>query len=159
MMNIERKNLLIILAIFLFVFISVPSVIFNQAIKRYLNFLGLWAEKPLNSTKPIYINQLPPIHKRTASIGDLKQPELKFITFSIQINSAKEVFLAGDFNKWNKNSIKLVKKDKNKWETIIPLPPGSYRYVYYVDGKKTLDPLNSKTDKYENEEVSLLKVE
>ena len=99
------------------------------------------------------------MHKKTAAMGDLKQPELKFITFSIKINNAKEIYIAGDFNKWKKDSIKLVKKEKNKWETIIPLAPGSYRYIYYIDGEKTMDPLNTLTDEYEGERVSILKVE
>jgi len=158
-MKIEKSNILILIAFILFLFVSIPGIIFNNAIKKYMTFLGIWAEKPVNIIKPIIVSDIPPIHRKTASMGDLKQPELKFITFSIKINNAKEIYIAGDFNKWKKDSIKLVKKEKDKWETIIPLAPGSYRYVYYIDGKKTMDPLNQLTDEYNGEKVSLLKVE
>ncbi|PIS47041.1 MAG: hypothetical protein COT17_05500 [Elusimicrobia bacterium CG08_land_8_20_14_0_20_51_18] len=157
-MNIERKNVLILIAAVLFVFVSIPGVFFNKAVKKYLNFLGIWAEKPASVIKPVFVSNLPQMRRRGTSGGDLNQPELRFITFSVKINSAGEIVLSGDFNKWSADSVRLVKREGDKWETIIPLTPGTYRYVYYVDGKKTLDPLNPSTDVYENEKVSVLNV-
>lgn len=157
-MKIERKDILIVIAGVLFIIVSIPGVFFNQAVKKYLNFLGVWAEKPVSLIKPVVTKDIPAMHRRGSSGGDLAQPELRFITFFVKINSAGNIFVAGDFNKWSKDSVKLVKKEKNSWETIIPLAPGIYRYVYYVDGRKILDPLNPSTALYEGEKVSLLTV-
>ena len=38
------------------------------------------------------------------------------------------------------------KNDKGIWEaTVGPLPPGAYRYVFIVNGVRTLDPVNTRT--------------
>lgn len=38
------------------------------------------------------------------------------------------------------------KNDSGIWEaTVGPLPPGAYRYVFQVDGVRTLDPVNTRT--------------
>ena len=38
------------------------------------------------------------------------------------------------------------KNDKGIWEaTVGPLPPGAYRYVFIVDGVRTLDPVNTRS--------------
>ena len=40
----------------------------------------------------------------------------------------------------------FTKNDSGVWEaTIGPLPPGAYRYVFQVDGVRTLDPVNTRT--------------
>jgi len=40
----------------------------------------------------------------------------------------------------------FTKNDSGIWEaTIGPLPPGAYRYVFMVDGVRTLDPVNTHT--------------
>jgi enterochelin esterase family protein len=40
----------------------------------------------------------------------------------------------------------FTKNDAGIWEaTVGPLPPGAYRYVFQVDGVRTLDPVNTRT--------------
>jgi len=40
----------------------------------------------------------------------------------------------------------FTKNDSGIWEaTIGPIPPGAYRYVFQVDGVRTLDPVNTRT--------------
>jgi enterochelin esterase family protein len=40
----------------------------------------------------------------------------------------------------------FTKNDSGIWEaTVGPLPPGAYRYVFQVDGVRTLDPVNTRT--------------
>jgi enterochelin esterase family protein len=41
----------------------------------------------------------------------------------------------------------LSKSDGDVWEftTVAPPPPGAFRYVFHVDGVRTLDPVNTRT--------------
>jgi len=56
------------------------------------------------------------------------------IKFSFNFPEAKEVFLAGDFNGWDIQSIPLKKKGKGAWEAKLNLFPGRYEYKLMVDG-------------------------
>jgi predicted esterase len=66
------------------------------------------------------------------------------ILFSYYSPWAKEVFLAGDFNGWNKRATPLIKGRDEVWRVIIELKPNrSYDYKYIVDGNWVNDPNNS----------------
>lgn len=63
-------------------------------------------------------------------------------TFSLSgFENATEVFLAGDFNQWESNSIRMERKG-NKWTIDVYLHPGKNRYKFFVDNKWILDPGN-----------------
>ncbi len=155
-MRIERKDLLIALAAALFIFVSVPGVIFNSAIKKYLGFLNIWSQKPITSVRH-HNGQIPPARSYTFR-ADIKEPELKVISFSLKTKKAGEIFIAGDFNKWKKNDIKLSRKENGASETMIALAPGKYRYVFYIEGEKVLDPYNPSVAEFEGEKVSIIEV-
>ncbi len=150
---LERKSALLILALFSLLFVSVPSVLFNNAIFKYFNFIGHWS---VASIKPSRNAQIPPMHTRAPDQrADMAQPELRFVKFTVKIANAKAVSIAGNFNKWNKDSIALVRREKNTWATIITLPPGAYQYLYNIDGQLILDPLNPETAMFEDKKVSV----
>ncbi len=52
---------------------------------------------------------------------------------------AKDVYLAGDFNNWRGNDIKLTRENK-MWRCAYVLAPGNYLYKYVVDGDWLFDP-------------------
>jgi 1,4-alpha-glucan branching enzyme len=55
--------------------------------------------------------------------------------FAFYAPEANEVFLAGEFNHWDTQSL-LMKKDKDGfWKTKIKLSPGRYEYKLFVDDK------------------------
>jgi hypothetical protein len=151
----ERKSLLMLVAAAVFALVSVPSVLFNNAIKKYFNFVGHWG---VATVKPSRTGVIPPAHMRADRPAEPPQPELRFVKFSIKISGAKEVRIAGDFNKWNPDSLSLVSKDKKTWEAIVPLPPGKYNYICRIDGQETLDPLNPETAMEAGRKVSVLTV-
>ncbi len=63
-------------------------------------------------------------------------------TFRLKaFSNAKKVFLAGDFNNWNPNSL-LMRHEKDEWVFTAHLYPGKHLYKYIVDGKWILDPTN-----------------
>ena len=152
---IERRSVLAVIIFVALVFVSVPSVLFNNALTRYFNFMGHWS---VATIKPSRNGQIPPMRPRAEKPRPDLPPELRFAKFTIKIANAKTVRLAGDFNKWNADALSLVKRDKNVWGAVIPLPPGTYQYLYSVDGQMILDPLNPDTAMLGDKKVSVLTV-
>ena len=151
----ERKSLLLLLAAVVFLLVSVPSVLFNNAIRKYFSFVGHWN---VASVKPSRSAIIPAMHGRADRSPEPPQPELRFVKFSVKIAGAKDVRITGDFNKWNPEALSLVKKDSRTWEAIVPLPPGRYHYLCRVDGQDVLDPLNPETEMESGRKVSVLTV-
>ncbi|HMP92240.1 MAG TPA: glycogen-binding domain-containing protein [Phnomibacter sp.] len=56
---------------------------------------------------------------------------------------AKRVFLAGSFNGWNADDIKLAKNQEG-WYLQAYVPDGTHTYRFVVDGKWMTDPTNAK---------------
>jgi len=151
----ERKSLLLLIAAAAFALVSVPSVLFNNAIKKYFSFVGHWS---VANIKPTRTGVIPPGRARVERPDEPPQPELRFAKFSIKIAGAKEVKIAGDFNKWNPEALALVKTSGKTWEGMVPLPPGKYKYLCRIDGQDVLDPLNPDTDMEAGRKVSVLTV-
>ncbi|MBI4802042.1 MAG: hypothetical protein HY796_05925 [Elusimicrobia bacterium] len=158
-MLVERKTALIILALAGVGIVSVPTVIFNRAVRKYFNFMGHWS---VAAIKPSKNAQLPPMHARfPGQSAEMPQPELRFVKFTIKIINAKNVKtvkVEGNFNKWNPDALILAKADRNLWATILPLPPGVYQYLYNIDGQTILDPMNPETAAKDGRKVSVLTV-
>lgn len=53
----------------------------------------------------------------------------------------KKVMIKGEFNAWNPNNTVLEKKG-NSFSTYELLTPGTYQYLYVVDGNEMRDPSN-----------------
>ena len=153
---IERSRSLIILALLAAAFVSVPSVMFHNTLRKYFNFMGHWS---VATIKPSRNAQIPSMHARPApNRPGADRPELRFVKFTVKLPKAGSVKIAGDFNKWNPDALALVKRDKNTWGTIIPLQPGIYHYLYNIDGLFILDPLNPDTAMLGDKKVSVLTV-
>ncbi len=146
-----------LLAAAAFVLVSVPSVIVNNAVKKYFNFVGHWS---VATVKPSRTALVPPAHQHPVPQGPQEppQPELRFVKFTVKIAGAKEVKIAGDFNRWNPDALPMIKAGRDSWEALVPLPPGKYKYVCRVDGQETLDPLNPDTADEAGRKVSVLTV-
>jgi len=72
-----------------------------------------------------------------------KTMDAKKVTFSINAPNAKDVRLAGDFNKWNASKTSLTKTKGSEWQKELSLMPGKYQYKFVVDGNWIADPTNS----------------
>lgn len=69
-------------------------------------------------------------------VGDLLTAE-----FTMKAPNASKVTLSGDFNKWATDTIPLADRDKDGvWSVKLSLRPGSYGYVFVVDGVAVTDP-------------------
>lgn len=152
---IERKAMLMLLAAAALALVSVPSVIFNNAFRKYFSFVGHWS---VAGVRPTRTTMMPPPHARADRPVEPPQPDLRFVKFSVKIAGARDVRIAGDFNKWSPDALSLVRKDAKTWEAMVPLPPGRYKYICRVDGQETLDPLNPDTDTEAGRKVSVITV-
>lgn len=54
---------------------------------------------------------------------------------------AENVVVAGDFNGWNEQELKLMRNDSG-WTLPYVLPAGNYQYKFLVNGQWHLDPAN-----------------
>jgi len=47
---------------------------------------------------------------------------------------AANVFLAGDFNEWRTDHLRMVRRDDGYWVLRLRLPAGDYKFRYVADG-------------------------
>ena len=65
------------------------------------------------------------------------------VTFKIWDKSAREIYVIGDFNNWKpQERYKLIKGSNDMWEGTVRLSPGTYEYLFLVDGTKINDSSN-----------------
>ncbi|MEY8847674.1 glycogen-binding domain-containing protein [Psychroserpens sp. XS_ASV72] len=95
---------------------------------------GDWMEDPSNPDK--VLNEFDEFNSRL-NVG-------KYVTFLLKgYQDAQTVVLAGSFNDWNEEDLKMEKTENGYWYYRLPLPAGKHHYKFIVDGEWILDPDNS----------------
>jgi 1,4-alpha-glucan branching enzyme len=64
----------------------------------------------------------------------------KRVALKYHAPNAGRVFLAGSFNGWNGSVNPLKKNSKGEWSITLHLYPGTYEYLFVVDGEWKRDP-------------------
>ncbi|MEW6721101.1 MAG: isoamylase early set domain-containing protein [Thermodesulfobacteriota bacterium] len=64
----------------------------------------------------------------------------KKVKFEYSAPEAKEVFLAGNFNRWDTRANPMKKDRKGIWKATLSLEPGRYEYRLIADGGWENDP-------------------
>lgn len=64
------------------------------------------------------------------------------VIFTYYAPRASEVFLLGDFNRWDVKAHPMKKDPDGVWQKITYLRPGRHEYLFVVDGKWCRDPRN-----------------
>ena len=63
------------------------------------------------------------------------------VRFHLQAKGARRVSLVGSFNQWGANGIVLDPvSDGTTFAGTVELPPGTYEYMFVVDGRWVTDP-------------------
>jgi 1,4-alpha-glucan branching enzyme len=62
-----------------------------------------------------------------------RKAKMKTVEFTFRAPDAKEVFLAGEFNAWDNQSLPMKKSKNGVWKTKIKLPPGRHEYKFFAD--------------------------
>ncbi len=84
------------------------------------------------------------INARKSSKSQKTQKTQK-IQLKLSAPQAEEVVVAGDFNAWDTNGIKMKKNKRGLWKTDILVEPGKYEYKFIVDNEWWTDPENMNT--------------
>ena len=66
-------------------------------------------------------------------MGKSKGKGEKTVEFTFRAPEAREVFLAGEFNNWDTQSLPMKKEKDGVWKAKIKLPPGRYEYKFFAD--------------------------
>ncbi len=83
----------------------------------------------------------------------------KEITFELVTNAIRSASVAGTFNGWNTQALRLTPVSDDTWRGTIPLKPGDYAYKLVVDGRWILDPANPDTLEVDGVTNSMLRVD
>ncbi len=67
----------------------------------------------------------------------------KTVTFSLNAPDAKDVAISGDFNNWERTSLKRSSPKDKVWRKDFNLKPGRYEYKFVIDGNWITDPSNT----------------
>jgi 1,4-alpha-glucan branching enzyme len=60
--------------------------------------------------------------------------------FACRVPAAREVFLAGTFNRWDPTKLPMHQDRDGAWKAALQLGPGRYEFKFVVDGKWCCDP-------------------
>jgi 1,4-alpha-glucan branching enzyme len=61
-------------------------------------------------------------------------PQERKVEFNYYAPEANEVFVVGEFNQWNTESLPMKKTKNGIWKAKVALPPGRYEYKLLADG-------------------------
>jgi hypothetical protein len=108
---------------------------------------GLWTADPANphsrrdnSGLSHSIISLPP---KETTPDPLKGPPGS-LSFSFKGPPGETVTVAGNFNGWDPFMYELREGPAGNYSINIPLPPGTYQYVFFHRGQRYVDPYNTK---------------
>jgi hypothetical protein len=108
---------------------------------------GLWTTDPYNpnsrrdnSGLSRSVISLP---QKETTPNPLKGPPGS-LSFSFQGPPGETVTVAGNFNGWDPFMYELQEGPAGIYSINIPLPPGTYQYVFFHKGQRYVDPYNAK---------------
>ncbi|MEZ5041761.1 MAG: glycogen-binding domain-containing protein [Saprospiraceae bacterium] len=118
---------------------------FNDPFKWEFKFLvnGQYEARPLNAEPNAKIHSNDFLEDTYNLKLDNIKPAINGNTlFSLKgFLQAGKVILAGSFNGWNEDYLRMSRTDEG-WELRINLPPGNYEYKFIADGNWLHDPAN-----------------
>jgi hypothetical protein len=106
---------------------------------------GLWTTDPGN---PEYRMDASGLIHSVVSIPDIAKPPSTFdapqgsLRFTYTGPPGESVTVAGTFNGWDPFMYTLPEKSPGHYSLTLPLPPGTYQYVFFHRGQRILDPHN-----------------
>ena len=85
-------------------------------------------------------NSVIEVNAQEPTASSAQPATVRQVRFTFADPSAREVFLAGQFNNWSPTATALHKDDSGLWMVAIELKPGRYQYKFVVDGDWRVDP-------------------
>jgi 1,4-alpha-glucan branching enzyme len=78
------------------------------------------------------------------------------VNFSCFAPSARQVSVAGDFNRWDPIANPMRRMPDGGWVLCLPLHHGHHQYYFLIDGRPSLDPRSVGTVRNERGEAASL---
>ncbi|GHU10921.1 hypothetical protein FACS1894151_10520 [Spirochaetia bacterium] len=107
---------------------------------------GLWTVDPLNPARRI--DPRSGIARSIVALPNVPPPPSTFsgppgsLHFSYKTAAGESVTVAGNFNGWDPFMYELKEISPGNYDLVLPLPPGTYQYMFYHRGERILDPNN-----------------
>lgn len=64
----------------------------------------------------------------------------KVVHFELVNDAARSVCIAGTFNDWHPSVTEMIALGEGRWAKELTLVPGTYEYLFVVDGRWMTDP-------------------
>jgi len=125
---------------------EVPGHLNLRDIEYRLVINGLWTVDPFNSQTrrdpvsglAMSIVRLPPRQLRPNPLNGLPEG----LTFTYRAPPGETITVAGSFNSWDPFMYELREGPAGVYSITIPLPRGTYQYVFFHRGRRFVDPNN-----------------
>jgi hypothetical protein len=123
-----------------------PAEIRNLEYRLIIN--GLWTADPLNPLRQVNQDSglihsvvvMPEIPRVPAVSGEGGPKGA--LQFTYAAPPGETVTVAGDFNGWDPFMYELRETAPGRYTLTLPLPPGTYHYLYFHRGERRRDPNN-----------------
>lgn len=107
---------------------------------------GLWTTDPLNPSRRLdtvsgmlrSVVALP----RPSAGQEIAETSWDGARFRFQAPPGETITVAGNFNGWDPFMYEMREISPGSYSLVLPLPPGTYRYVFFHQGKRFTDPQN-----------------
>ncbi|MDR1411799.1 MAG: isoamylase [Spirochaetaceae bacterium] len=117
---------------------------------------GLWTTDPYNPLRREDAES--GIHRSVVILPEIKRTLTVFegaagsLNFRFTAPPGETITVAGDFNGWDPFMHTLAETAPGRYSLALPLPAGTYHYIFYYRGSRVTDPNNRNTvyDKYGN---------
>ncbi|MDR0554588.1 MAG: glycogen-binding domain-containing protein [Treponema sp.] len=120
-----------------------------QELEYRLIIDGLWTTDPLNPSRRI--DERSGVLRSVVSVGgggktafSEAAPSEGALHLTYHAPPGETVTVAGSFNDWDPFMYELRETSPGNYSLTLPLPPGTYRYLFYYRGEKFTDPNNSR---------------
>ena len=107
---------------------------------------GLWVKDPLNPDSRV--DPASGITRSVVFISGVRRTDSPnrgpegTLTFTYYAPPGETVTVAGSFNRWDPFMYELKETGPGRYTLSLPLPPGTYQYVFFHRGERRLDPNN-----------------
>jgi hypothetical protein len=107
---------------------------------------GLWTVDPLNPLRRM--DERSGIYRSVVILPEIPQISTAYdgppgtLSFTCRSSPGETVTVAGDFNGWDPFMYELRETAPGFYSLVLPLPPGTYHYVFYNRGQRFPDPNN-----------------
>jgi chromosome partitioning protein len=99
-------------------------------------------ERMIDPPPPPTTKPAPALAEKLSRVYGVR-PTAQGLLFVQPAPAASHVSVAGDFNGWSDTATPLLHDEHlGVWQTVVPVPPGRYRYRLVIDGHWTQDPFN-----------------